>query len=284
MDEAMPLLALLFFLGGKKKPATTDPNHPANAHKCDQEGYRWSFKFKKCVMAQCPPNTVRNAQGLCIERDNPPPPPPGNDDPPWKDFPNDDVVDDYPTDGKLLKISLGSVWSGVLAKSILKNAIAQRAYNVKIDAGASHADALAFATTASHNQDNRSQLFAMILGDEWNDKGFETYGGLKYPKDLYDNCTHRTIRLLPQNDNVIAKLSTGTAPTRYMAMKTPADVGKGNAYGKAGGKLPVIWIPLIDAAHLESTGLVRGAAVDVMPQWIRDLGWYNLPAGITWGC
>lgn len=278
MDEAMPLLALLLLLGGKKKGE--DPNAPGTHRKCEQ-GNVWSFKFNRCVPI-CPDGWTRDPKsGACVQKDVPPPAP-GED--PWKDFPNDDVVDDYPTDGKLLTVKSGMVWSGTGDKHILHNVIAQRAYDAKTKAGASHADALAFATETSHNQANRSALFAMIARDPWNDAGSATYGGKPYPQDLYDECTHRTIRLIPQYDNVIARLSSGLAPRRYMALKTPADVGKGNAYGKAGGKQATIWIPLIDAPHLLETGLVRAAAVDVMPQWIRDIGWLNLPGGVTWGC
>ncbi len=282
MDEAMPLLALLLLLGGKKKEE--DPNKPNNVEKCNQEGLKWSFKLKKCVPRECPTGSVRDPKtGLCIQKDGPITEPEHPDEP-WKNFPNDDIVDDYPTDGKLLTVKSGMVWSATGDKHILHNVIAQRAYNAKIAAGASHQDALSFGTQTSHNQDNRSALFAMIMRDPWNDAGSATYGGLPYPKDLYDTCTHRTIRLIPQYDNVIARLASGLAPRRYMALKTPADVGKGNAYGKAGGKQATIWIPLIDEAHLLATGLVRAAAVDVMPAWIRELGWLNLPGGVAWGC
>lgn len=281
MDEAAPLLALLAFVGfggKKKKPTTTDPNKP---HDCPA-GQRWSQKHNRCIETKCPPGSVRNVQtGLCIQKDGPITEPDHDDDNiPPKNWPTDNDVDDYPTDGKLFKVGLGWIWGGTGTKRILANSIAQAGYRAKINAGASKADALAFATQVSHDGDNRSAYFAAIHRDPWNDGGYGTYG--YSGQEIADLCTHRAIRLIPQNDNVLAKLASNTTPTRYMQIKKPNDAHQGNAYGKAGGKLPVIYMPKIDDEYLLATGKVR--TTNTLPAWIRDLGWYNLPAGVQWGC
>lgn len=286
MDEAAPLLALLllFGLGGKKKEEPTPEVCPPRS--------RWDAELGRCVVGACLPPNMLDRNGRCITMDGPivePPPPVIDPDP--TDI--DELVDDYPTDGKLFQVSSGYIFSGVPSasngKRILYNAVAQRAFLVARDElGMSEAAASTWARDVARNQENRAAMMRGIMREPWNDQLYGTFGyksGVASP----DACTKRAIRLLPQNADNVDRLRSNQAPIRSIQFGSPNAAGNGNAYAAPGaptGHLELLWINPIDVDHLKATKQVR-ILMTGPPEWIRELGIENrsnAPAGTVWGC
>jgi hypothetical protein len=281
MDEALIGLALLLLFGGGSEKQPDEPEEPDDDEPkrdtpfCAPTVYGpmvWDPNLKRCV-----------PYGGPTDPDAPDPV-----EPPVEPSNIDDFIrPDYTKDGTVFQVQQGWIFGGVGSKRILFQAIADKAYRVAIEHGKGHDEALAYAQSIAGNQQNRNAYFRAILCEPFNDRLYGTYG---YGEVAIPGPNGRSIRLLPQHADNIARMRAGESPIRSIRLRTPQDAGKGNAFafpGAPSGHLEAIYLPLINGAYMWATG---GIAIvnDSFPKAIADLGWLNrsgqLPASIEWGC
>lgn len=224
------------------------------------------------------PNKPLFIPGVIIDPYSPPQPPPDTPDPAIKD-----VVDDYPTAGKLYQIGKGDLFLGT--HGIAFKAIAQEAYKLATADGHNHDAALAYAKEVA-NASARSTYLQAIQCEPWNDQLYGTFG---YGEQAVPAPSGRAIRLYPQHAPNLAQLQAGLPPVRSIRLRTPNDKRKGNgtaAPGAPSGHYELLWLPPIDLDHMKATGQVRTFRTGP-PAFIAERAFIDksgLDGWHEWGC
>ena len=246
------LLLLLFGMGAGGEPVDPGPGGPGPGPDPDPDDPK---PLPKGVIVPLdpgpkPPKVVGGIKwGDPVQPPQPPPQTPSLGE----------LIATYPGPGRLYQVvsgdTLGGTHSGSVARRYLLSAgfLAAKEYGGLGDAAANQ-----FARQVGDNTSHRVWAMNVIQCSGWNDWVNGTWG---YDKDKTTPGPHgRGLRFLPQHPDNIKRLQDGKAPGRNMALRTPADAGKGNAYGvhpELREKHELLWLPAINLKALwESSGTV----------------------------
>lgn len=196
-----------------------------------------------------------------------------------------------PAPGRLYQVVAGDEFFGdAKTGGIVARALHAAVLEAAAASGMTQAKALQLAAVVAADAQARVEYLQAIQCSPWNDA---LYGTWRH-SSAYPGAHGRIVTLTPKHDAVYDRLLDGEAPRRTVHLGKPADVGTTKSPGGVGSRLPLVWLPVLDAEALldpnrsnpvnaDGMSWPNGSSTYDPPPFIANLGIDGAP-GQPWGC